>query len=60
MHISEGRVNACLALASRERTRALRASDNDEHDLRWHRAERFDDRAWSMNELLPDTAPLYN
>jgi len=60
MHISENRVNACLALASRERDRALNAANHDEHDLRCHRAERFDDRAWSMNELLPDTPPLYN
>lgn len=60
MHVSTSRVNACLALANRERARAAHAHEHEEQDLRLHRAERFDDRAWSINEQLPDAAPLYN
>lgn len=60
MHVSANRVSACLALASRERARAAHAHEHEEQDLRCHRAEQFDDRAWSMNEMLPDTPPLYN
>ncbi len=60
MHISENRVSACLALAKRARTRAKAAATFEEQDVLSLRAERYDDRAWSMNEWLPSTEPLYN
>jgi hypothetical protein len=60
MHVSANRVNACLALAGRERAKATHTHDHEEQDLCLHRAERFDDRAWSINEQLPETPPLYN
>jgi hypothetical protein len=60
MHVSTNRVNACLALPRRARARATDAHNDEEQDLCLHRAERFDDRAWSINEQLPETAPLYN